>query len=173
MNAPVCIRQYEESDLDEVIAAVHESLGELLPWMPWCSAAYSRSDAAAWIETTREGHVTGSMYDFAIIDGHGRYAGGCGLNQLSTASGVANLGYWVRSSAAGRGIAPAAVRQLVSWAIQNTTLNRFEIVIALGNTRSARVAEKAGAQRDAVLRKRLIVEGRPTDALLYSFVRPG
>jgi RimJ/RimL family protein N-acetyltransferase len=73
---------------------------------------------------------------------------------ISRMTGVANLGYWVRSSLAGRGIAPAAVLQLVSWAFQHTALHRLEIVVAVGNRRSQHVAEKVGAHRDAVLRKR-------------------
>lgn len=112
------------------------------------------------------------MYDFAIIDDTGRYAGGCGINQISRINGVANLGYWVRSSAAGRGIAPAAVLQLIPWVFSNTPLHRLEIVAAVNNTRSQRVAEKVGAHRDAVLKKRTLVHGKPSDAVLYSVVRP-
>ncbi len=171
-GAAISIRQYEESDAEELYAAVHESLGDLWPWMPWATAAYSASDAAAWVRTTREGHVTGSMYDFAVFDALGRYSGGCGLSQINLTNGVANLGYWIRTSAAGRGLAPAAVQELVAWAFQNTALNRLEVIVAAGNSRSTRVAAKAGAQRDALLQKRLLVDGAASDATLYSFVRP-
>ena len=168
----VHIRLYEESDVEEMVAAARESLADVAPWMPWCHAKYSSSDAATWVRAAREGHETGRMYEFAVVDATGRYAGGCGLNQISGLNGVANLGYWVRSSMAGRGIAPAAVRLLAAWAFDETTLNRLEIVVAAGNTRSQRVAEKAGAHRDAVLRKRTLVNGRPSDAMLFSILRP-
>lgn len=111
------------------------------------------------------------MFDFAVIDAAGRYVGGCGLNQIQRANAVANLGYWTRSSASGCGMAPAAVRMLIAWAFQNTNLNRLEILVAVANTRSLRVAEKVGAHRDAVLRQRLIVDGRPSDAVPYSVLR--
>jgi len=55
---------------------------------------------------------------------------------------------------------------------ENTNLNRLEIVAAVANPRSQRVAEKVGAQRDAVLRKRTLAAGIPSDALLYSIIRP-
>ena len=149
-----------------------ESMAEVSPWMPWCHPEYSEEEAAAWIQTTIQGHQTGSMYDFAIVDESGGYAGSCGINQISLVTGVANLGYWVRSSATGRGVAPAAVLQLIPWAFQNTPLHRLEIVVAVGNLRSQRVAEKVGAHRDAVLKKRVLVDGRPADAVLYSILRP-
>jgi len=41
---------------------------------------------------------------------------------------------------------------------------------ATGNHASQRVAEKAGAVREGVLRKRLLVKGQTQDAVLYSLV---
>jgi RimJ/RimL family protein N-acetyltransferase len=93
-------------------------------------------------------------------------------DKISRLSGVANLGYWVRSSATGRGIAPAAVLQLIPWVFLNTPLHRLEIVAAVDNVRSQRVAEKVGAHRDAVLKKRTLVRGQPSDAVLFSILRP-
>ena len=155
-----------------MVAAARESVADISPWMAWCHSGYSESDAAAWIQATLDGHRDGTMYDFAIVDETGRYAGACGINQISRVSGVANLGYWVRSSAMGRGVAPEAVRQLIPWVFSNTPLNRLEIVAAIGNVRSQRVAEKVGAHRDAVLRKRTLVLGQPSDAVLFSVIRP-
>jgi ribosomal-protein-serine acetyltransferase len=171
MLRPVHIRPYVAADVQELTVAARESAAEVAPWMPWCSADYSEADAARWIAATLEGHQRGTMYDFAIVDDTGRYAGGCGINQVSQLSGVANLGYWLRSSVTGRGIASAAVRELIPWVFANTPLHRLEIVAAVDNVRSQRVAEKVGAHRDAVLKKRTMVRGRPSDAVLFSVLR--
>jgi RimJ/RimL family protein N-acetyltransferase len=72
---------------------------------------------------------------------------------------------------AGQGIAPRAVEQLAKWAFSQTDLHRLEIVAALGNTRSQRVAEKAGAIREGILRGRLWLHSTPHDAVLYSITR--
>lgn len=53
----------------------------------------------------------------------------------------ANLGYWVRTSATGSGVAPIAVRQAATRAFSTTELHRLEIVVAVKNVRSIRVAE--------------------------------
>src|SRR5712691_5832046 len=82
-----------------------------------------------------------------------------------------NLGYWVRTSATGRGVARAAVRQLADFAFRNTELVRLEIVCAVGNQRSQRVAERAGAVREGVLRDRLLLHGQAVDAIMYSLTR--
>lgn len=172
MNGSVLIRPYQSEDVADVTTAVRESVDYMSVWMPWCHPNYAEADAAAWVATTLEGHRTGTMFDFAIVDGAGCYVGGCGINRINDLDGVANLGYWVRATAAGRGIAPAAVLQLISWAFLNTPLHRLEIVVAVDNFRSQRVAEKVGAHRDAVLKKRILVRGQPSDAVLYSVLRP-
>jgi ribosomal-protein-serine acetyltransferase len=172
MAGSVHIRFYEPTDLSEMVAAARESVADVSPWMAWCHADYSEADGAPWIAASIDGHRTGAMHEFAIVDDAGRYAGGCGIGSINRGSGVANLGYWVRSSAAGRGIAPAAVLQLIPWVFLNTPLHRLEIVVAVDNVRSQRVAEKVGAHRDAVLRKRTLVRGQPSDAVLFSVLRP-
>jgi RimJ/RimL family protein N-acetyltransferase len=156
----------------EMVVAARESTADVFPWMAWCHAQYSAEEAGAWVHLTREARLKGTAYDFAIVDADGRYAGGCGINNINVTSAVANLGYWVRSSAAGRGVAPAALLLLIPWVFQHTELHRLEIVAAVGNVRSQRVAEKVGAHRDAVLKKRTLVEGKPADAVLFSVLRP-
>jgi ribosomal-protein-serine acetyltransferase len=84
---------------------------------------------------------------------------------------MANLGYWVRSSETGCGIATWAAQRLAAWAFANTDVTRLEIVAAVGNTASQAVATKAGALREGVLRARLLIHGRLHDAVLFSLIR--
>jgi RimJ/RimL family protein N-acetyltransferase len=93
------------------------------------------------------------------------------VNQVNKANRFANLGYWVRTSATGRGVAPAAVRLVADEVFRQTDLVRLEIVVALGNVRSQRVAEKVGAMREGVLRRRLAIPGGAADAVMYSLLR--
>jgi ribosomal-protein-serine acetyltransferase len=76
------------------------------------------------------------------MDSDGRVLGTCGINQINKIHQFANLGYWTRSSEAGKGVAVAAVRELERWVFSETDLERLEIVVACGNRRSERVAEK-------------------------------
>lgn len=97
--------------------------------------------------------------------------GCCGINHVNQVDRFANLGYWIRSSRTGVGIAAHAVRILADWTFANTALNRLEIVVAVGNLRSQRVAEKSGAIREAILRQRLMVGGQPVDATMHALLR--
>ncbi|KAL0414512.1 UNVERIFIED_CONTAM: hypothetical protein Sradi_1652900 [Sesamum radiatum] len=49
-------------------------------------------------------------------------------------------------------------------------LERLEAVVAVQNTASQRVLEKAGFMREGVLRKYFLLKGRPTDAVIFSLL---
>ena len=167
----VKLREYRDDDVPRIVEAVRESAAELAPWCPWAHAGYTEDEAHTFVRTAREGRGADVAYEFAVVDASDRYAGACGLNQISQVNRVANLGYWIRSSLTGQGFAVAAVRQLIEWGMANTELNRLEILIAAGNARSLRVAEKVGARRDGLLAKRFMLGGAACDAVLYSIVR--
>lgn len=152
-------------------AAVRESLAELIPWMPWCHPEYSAQEARSWLRVQVQAFNERKWFEFAIVDPDGRYLGQCGLNQFDELNRRCNLGYWVRSSATRRGVATRAVSLLRDWAFAHTNLVRVEIVIAAVNHASVRVAEKAGAVREGVLRHRLFLHGASIDAVMFSFVR--
>ena len=154
------------------ISTAHESVGDVFPWLAWCHPQYTLEEAVAWAESRGELARQALEYHFVITGDEDRFLGGCGINHISRVHRFGNLGYWVRTSATGRGIAVSAVALSAAFAFQDTDLVRLEIVCAAGNRRSQRVAEKAGAVREGVLRDRLLVHGRPHDAVMYSIVRP-
>lgn len=139
--------------------------------MDWCHDNYGIEDAKTWIELTTNWHSEGSQFQFGIFESAGRFLGGIGLSHINHQAKCANLGYWVRTSAAGEGIAPEAVRQIAKWAFSNTDLQRLEVVAATENLRSIRVAEKAGAFKEGILRSKISVFGRHYDGAMYSIVR--
>ena len=171
MSADIEIRPYQARDAAAFHEAACESVESLAPWMPWCHPGYTMEEAKAWVESQISAFAEGDEYEFVVVDGEGRLLGGCGINQIDWNHRRANLGYWVRSTEGGRGVAVEAVRQLVEWAFENTELDRLEVVVATGNARSLRVAEKAGAVHECVQRKRLVLRGVGHDAVMFSFVR--
>ncbi|MGH7393366.1 MAG: GNAT family N-acetyltransferase [Candidatus Rokuibacteriota bacterium] len=167
----ITIRRYRRDDSGPLLEAALESTEQIFPWLPWCHAAYSLDDSHAWIEHCEAAWQKGAEYNFAIVDHARRILGGCGLNQLRPEHRVANLGYWVRTSATKKGVATAAVRELAEFAFRETNLVRLEIVVALGNVASHRVAAKVGAVHEGVAHDRLHVHGQSRDAVVYALLR--
>jgi RimJ/RimL family protein N-acetyltransferase len=168
----VSLRPYRPGDEEEVFAAILESFEALSERMPWCHPGYSIEETRAWIEHCGVARARGSEFHFVIESAAGAFLGTCGLNQLRPDHRMANLGYWVRKSATGRGAATQAVQRLAEFAFRETELVRLEIVVALDNGPSMRVAEKAGAIREGIAHQRLRLQGRSQDAMVYAIVRP-
>ena len=167
----ITLRPYRMADALEVLLAVEESMASLRPWMPWAYPGYSIVDSEGWIKNSMKGWTDGTAFEFAIIDSKdGTYIGGCGLNHINKIDGVANLGYWVRSSRQKEGIATRAAKLLIQYGINDLKLNRIEILAAVENLASRRAAEKAGGVREAILRHRIALPGKVHDAVLFSII---
>jgi ribosomal-protein-serine acetyltransferase len=168
----VCsLRAYEPEDAQALWEAARESVGEVFPFLSWCHPEYSVAEAVEWIRSRAPLAAEGREYSFAIVGADGRFLGGCGVNQINRIHRFGNLGYWVRTSASRHGVATEAVRQLAEFAFRSAEMVRLEIVCAVANNASHRVAERAGAVREGILRHRLLLHGQPVDAVMYSLVR--
>lgn len=167
----VGLRQFTLDDVPRLFNAVHESMPQLSAWMVWAHSNYSIEDTRAFILKCGPGWEKGEQYSFAIVDIHdGEFLGSVGLSALNRAHGFANLGYWVRSRKTRHGVATAATRMAARFSFESLGLNRVELLVPTANMASQRVAEKAGAKREGILRKRLRLNAVAHDALVYSFV---
>ncbi len=166
----ISLRHYKVEDAEDLYSAVRESMRELGAWMSWCHKDYSIEESRAWLAQREEARRSGQEYDFRISDARtGEYLGATGLNQFNVHR-AANLGYWIRTGAAGRGVATRAARMVARFGFEELKLVRIEIVAAVGNLASQRVAEKVGARREGVMRKALLIHDVPHDAVLTSLV---
>ena len=167
----ITIRPYREGDAPLLFDAATESIAEVFPWLPWCHPGYTIEESRTWIAHSLKAWSAREEFNFVIEDRSGRFLGGIGLNQIIESHRVANLGYWVRTSATRGGIATAAVQRITEFAFTNTDLVRLEIVVAVENVFSLRVAEKSGALREGIFHDRLFCDGRAHDAMMYAVLR--
>jgi RimJ/RimL family protein N-acetyltransferase len=168
----VVLRPPTEGDIDEIFAAVRESLAEVVPWMAWCHPDYQRVETAEWVRATEQAWANETDYPFAIFDrATGGLLGTCGLNAIDRLNRWANLGYWVRTSATRRGVATRAATLVAGFGFRELGLDRVEILAAIGNEPSQQVAANLGAVREGVLRRRLRVGEISHDAVVFSLIR--
>jgi RimJ/RimL family protein N-acetyltransferase len=167
----VTLRPFEFGEEKALYQAVHESLPELEPWMSWANENYSVDTARNFITLTRAHWSSGTMYAFAITDAQtGEFLGGCSLSHIHPIYYFCNLGYWVRTSRHGEGIAGRAAKLAARFAFEKVKLIRAEIVISGGNEPSKRTAEKIGAHYEGILLNRMVVGKEIYDAHMFSLL---
>ena len=100
----------------------------LAPWSPLQSDAYfSEEGQRAVLERDLAVHQTGGMLPLAILDADGAICGRLNLNTIVRgAFQSASVGYWVSQSSAGRGVAAAAVADVVELAFGELGLHRLD-----------------------------------------------
>ena len=165
------LRPLERDDREPMYAAVMESIAEVSQWLPWCHPGYSISETEGFIESCITAWAQQTHFPLAIFDaGTGQFLGGTGVNHIDRQNRQGSIGYWVRTGATNRGIAPRAVRLAARFAFDTLQLTRLEIFARPENVRSRRVAEKAGAKFEAIARNRVVQHGQAYDAALYSLI---
>ncbi|WP_421307075.1 GNAT family N-acetyltransferase [Aeromonas veronii] len=170
-NAQLVIRPFELADADEFVRAAHESIETVGKWMSWCSYSFTRDSAREWFASCDQDRAAGRAFDMGIFCATtGQLLGGAGINQLSPHHRYGNIGYWVRQSRQGCGIARQAVALLRDFGFQQLGLFRLELVMGIGNTASEAVAIAAGATFECRARNRIFLHGLPMDAHIYSLV---
>lgn len=161
----VTLRAPIEDDASTIVHAIQSSLDDLARWMPWAVPDYDIEAARGWIAGE-----TGDAHRFVMVDSNGEVVGSCGLNGISELNRSGNLGYWVRSDRAGRGLATEATRLLRRFGHDVAELHRIEVIMSVHNEASRRVAEKAGAHYEGVRRGALRLHGEFHDAHSWSFL---
>jgi RimJ/RimL family protein N-acetyltransferase len=169
IDGEILLRPFRLDDATQLYCAVLESLKELKPWMSWATDGYTELTAREYITIARARWEEHSFYAFAITRA-GELLGACTLSSIHPIYRFCNLGYWVRTSCHGQGIAGRAAKLAAGFAFEHLGLIRMEIVIAVGNQASLRVAEKIGAHNEGILLNRIVVGKSIYDAHMYSLV---
>ena len=167
----LCLRPFQDSDAEAFVVAARESVATVGRWMPWCHREYTADEARQWIAVCEQSLAEKSAFNFGVFSADGtELLGGGGLNQFNKQHNFCNLGYWVRESKQGQGIATRVVHALADFGFSVLGLTRIEIVVAEGNEPSNGVARKAGAQFEFLARNRLVGRDGPVAASVYSLV---
>jgi RimJ/RimL family protein N-acetyltransferase len=172
-TARLTIRAPEPGDADAVYEAVTESLEALRPWMPWAEGDYTRDAAATYVSDGATAFAERRDLPMLLyLRDTGTLVGSSGLHPVDWSVPSFAIGYWVRTSMAGRGYATEAAQRIAELAFADLGAERVEIWCDARNTRSAAVATRAGFTLEARLsRNRRDVRGELADSLCFVRLR--
>lgn len=170
LRGETCVlRRWRTRDLASLIrhannANVSRYLRERFPY------PYTRRDARAFLASASS---SGSDDTRMAIDVEGEAVGGIGvIIGTDIERYTAEIGYWLGEDHWGRGIVTEAVTMFSEDVFERLNLLRLFAVAAVANVGSARVLEKAGYEREAVMRSAAVKFGEPNDQLLYARINP-
>lgn len=135
----------------------------------WNVQAQSELEHYAW---QPEQFTEVSALRFAIADRDSdRLLGTIGFHTVSSVNASAEMAYDLSPAAWGLGIATAACASLLKWGHGQVGLARIQATVLPENTRSIRVLERVGFQREGLLRSYRKVRGPSRDFWMYSHIK--
>jgi RimJ/RimL family protein N-acetyltransferase len=147
------LRPWTEQDIPAMVAAYRDPV--MRRWLR--HPVTTPEDARRIIAVRRADELAGTGFSFAVLGagaGAGELVGGVSLRGLGGVADAGQVGYWVTAAARGRGIASRALGAVCEWAFALPLigpLERLELIHAVGNDASCRVADKTGFALSAVL----------------------
>lgn len=135
----------------------HHELQETEDFIRECIVAWDNGTRFPCVITLKE-----KDEPFGMVDFHVR---GC----------TVGLGYVIARSHQYKGYATEATRAVIEWAFQQPALYRVNASTDVENIASQRVMEKAGMQREGLLRKYIVhpnISEVPRDSYIYAIVKP-
>ena len=115
---------------------------------------------------------TGKDFAYAItIKGDDKLIGMFGLHPMKL---KLEVGYALAQPYWGKGYMTEVLRSVIDWALAQPDIFRVQAFCDVDNLGSARVMEKAGMQREGLLRRYVLhpnISDEPRDVYLYAIVR--
>ena len=147
----------------------------LAPWEPQRDEVYfTEAGQRADISSALERHDHGNALPCVIVDHDGAVVGRMTLNGIVRgAFQSCSVGYWVSKAAGGRGVATAALRDIIAVAFGELGLHRIQAETLLHNVASQRVLERNGFVRIGMAPTYLKIAGQWQDFILYQLINPG
>jgi ribosomal-protein-serine acetyltransferase len=152
--------------------AVFESLHELKAWLPWAREPRSLEVAEARCREAQAKWHAREELDFCFFrKGDGALVGTGGLHTIDWSIPKFEIGYWIRTTCRGAGLATEATVALAGMARAALGAHRLEITSDTRNAASRRVAEKSGFVLEGIRRQsRRDAAGELADSCLYAKV---
>ncbi len=143
----------------------------LEPWEPtWGPDDLSRASFRLRIRRYEQDFARGLAVPlFVFLKEGDTLVGGLTLGYIRRgASQSTMVGYWMGEAHAGKGLMRAALDAVVPYVFDVLRLHRIEAACIPDNTRSIRLLEKAGFEREGYLRDYLKINGLWRDHVLYA-----
>jgi RimJ/RimL family protein N-acetyltransferase len=150
------IRCWDPRDAPLLKDAIDSSLEHLRPWMEWArEEPQSLAEKTALLRRFRGQFDLGRDFVYGIFDRGEREAlGGTGLHPRAGDDSL-EIGYWIRASRIGQGLATETSAALTRVALEVCGVDRVDIRVDPANAASLAIPRKLGFSEEGTLRRRL------------------
>jgi RimJ/RimL family protein N-acetyltransferase len=150
VDGETALRPWRDTDQQALVEACQDP--EIARWTR-VPSHYGPTDAKAYLLQRYDMLFAGLAAPFAIVRApDGALLGSVSLLRIAWEHRRAEVGYWLAREARGHGHATRAVGLICAWGFASLKLERMDLMAAVENVPSQRVADRTGFTAEAVLR---------------------
>jgi len=142
----------------------------LIQWLPFVEYTQKLSDTENFINSlvTQRGKKRDEVF---AIWYKNEFAGLIGFKDTDWVNRKTELGYWLAQNMQGKGIITSSVEKLIGYAFKKLKMNRIQIKVAKGNSKSAAIPIKLGFQYEGTERAGELHRNKIFDLEVYSLLK--
>jgi ribosomal-protein-serine acetyltransferase len=142
----------------------------LKTWLPFVELTHKVTDTERFLKQVvkdteiRKNEVFSIWYDE-------EFAGLIGFNDIDWINRKTEIGYWLAEKMQGKGIITLCAEKLIQYGFQKLKLNRVQIKVAVGNTKSASIPKRLGFAFEGIERGGEFHHNKYLDLEIYSMLK--
>jgi len=154
--------------------AIVESHAELKPWLTWADPLPTPELSEEMNRLSVSHYIQRKIMRMNVFQkSDGRFVGVTSLHHIDWSVPAFEIGYWLRTSLAGKGYAKESVQGITDFAFSTLRAERMEIRCDPRNDRSAAVARRAGYTLEGRFRHDMREKDDTlSDAFVFGMIRP-
>lgn len=170
IDEEINLRLVTERDAEEIFQLIDGSRNHLREWLGWLDHSNSVQDTLINIKNNLKLFLSNEGLDTAIVY-KGKIVGKIGFNKINKANKTAYVGYMLDEAFQGKGIMTRAAKAIVKIAFEEYGLNKVEIHVAEGNTKSRNIPIRLEFKEEGTIRSAEWLYDHYVDHVVYGMLK--
>ncbi|GAB3819868.1 GNAT family protein [Pontibacter rugosus] len=145
------VREASPADAPALYHLINRDRAYLREWLPFVDMSQSAADTEAYLRyVSADGNTSDLVF---VILYKEELAGLIGYKGIDRLNKKLEIGYWLAEPQQGKGIMRRSCQTLLRHAFDTLNMNRIELRVGVGNTRSSNIPQKLGFTLEGIQRQ--------------------
>ncbi|MDX5422984.1 MAG: GNAT family N-acetyltransferase [Hymenobacteraceae bacterium] len=169
IDTDLYLREAAVTDAAALYQLIDASRKYLREWLPFIDHSHGVSDTEQYLRVvTSPGNISDKVF---VILYQKETAGIIGYKGIDRLNNKVEIGYWLGEGFQKKDIMRRACHTLLRYAFEKMSMNRIQINVGVGNSRSSNIPKKLGFTLEGIQRDGELLNGSYHNLEVYSLLR--
>lgn len=169
IDQDLVLRQATVQDAATLYKIIDSQRPYLREWLPFVDLSTSPAATELYLQSAT---APGNSKDLLFVMLYKNETGGLiGFKEIDFFNKKLEIGYWLSEQLQGKGIVIRSCEMLIKYAFEKMSMNRIQIKVGIGNTKSSKIPQKLNFTLEGIQRESENLNGRFHDLEVYSLLK--